>query len=403
MQILLVSHRFPRHSVGGTEVLANDLARSLVARGHEVVWLGTGEQGEYGLSYFRSRSDGILEWEISPGFSNNYPVTWRLDEKRQREKVQLGLDKFQKSFDVVHFLHFARTGLQFLDLPFFKSSKIVFTLTDYTCICPDFQLFKRHERTICRTGANPFECLCCLGIEVGEQQIMEWRARNLKLINERADFICVQTPEQKRVLVESGIKENLFFSCHARYKIPSEWRIIKREDEHIFRFCFLGRFSREKGLDIAVKAFHLLRKSEACFFWIFGNEDDDLSYSSDLQTLIHRSEGITIHGALPLESLGEVIQSIDCILVPSLWLENHPLVISYARYFGIPIICSNVASMSHLTENCGVHFAELGNPIAWTEAMNGIMRSQYQPKALDHIIETEFEDFVTDLANEYGN
>lgn len=382
-------------------MLTNDVAEALATRGHEITWLAVGRKTASGDSCFRKRRDGILEWEISPGFSSTYPVGWQADEERQARKVVASVSRFEHEFDAIHLFHFARIGLRFLELPFFMRSRLGVTLTDYTCVCPDFQLYHRPSGKICSPDAEPAKCLECLSVAHGEQEIRDWRARNIRFINERAGFVCTQSPEQKRLLVAGGVNEDLLLRDQASYHIPSGWHRAARRFQPPFRFGFLGRLSREKGLHVVLDVFSELHETTGCVLDVYGADDGDFSYQAELQALIQRASGVTLHKALPLKYLEAVFHSINCLLIPSLWLENHPLVISYALFFRTAILCSRVASLDHLAGQRGLHFAEAGNSPAWANAMREIMREYPLHQPLDSYVESEFDTFVTDLEGAY--
>jgi glycosyltransferase involved in cell wall biosynthesis len=54
----------------------------------------------------------------------------------------------------------------------------------------------------------------------------------------------------------------------------------------------------------------------------------------------------------------DLMTRVDCIVVPSIWWENAPLVIQEAFMAGIPVICSNIGGMAEkVTDRVnGLHF-----------------------------------------------
>ncbi len=60
------------------------------------------------------------------------------------------------------------------------------------------------------------------------------------------------------------------------------------------------------------------------------------------------------------------MQSVDAVLVPSIWWENSPVVIQEALANGRPVICSDIGGMAENVRpgHDGFHF-EAGNPRAW--------------------------------------
>lgn len=369
MRILLVSHRFMRHSLGGTEVLANDTALWLARNGHAVIWLAVGPEAATDVAR-RTRPDGVDEWEIPPAFPPDYPVGWSEAEEMQMARVALCFARFPTTgpIDAVHVFHFARIGLRFLDLAVLRDAMFVVTLTDYTAVCPDFQLRDRSSGTIC-TGKVPARtCLGCIGARTtaagAAEDVASWRARNARLLSERVGGVYLQTPHQRIVLQGLGMADAPFRDDRAAYHLPADWTAAPartRRAEYVFGF--VGGASEEKGIHVAIEAFSEAR-AIAC----------DRAYrlkivSPDPGGQHGAADGIEWLGPVPHAELGRFLGEIDCLLVPSLWLENHPMVLTYALGSGAAVLCSDLPSLRHLRGTPDLFFAPPGNVAAWRQEM----------------------------------
>jgi len=405
MEILLVSHRFFCHSIGGTEVLTNNIAQTMTRRGHHVVWLAVGEERGISEILFRKCDDGVMEWEISPGFSTSYPLDWASQEETQTRKIQRGIKELKQFFSVIHLFHFARIGLQFLELPFFDQSQVVVTLTDYTCICPDYQLYHWPSNTICSPNVAPSECIECLNQKTGASDVDSWRTRNIEFLNRRASVVYTQTPEQRRLLVESGLRNDRVIEDCASYMIPCKWQKEKPKNDHRFCFGFVGRLSREKGLQIVLSIFRQLHELTGCQLDVYGTVDSESTHLKNLLKLIAETPGVKLYAPVSLSELGSVLQSFDCLIIPSIWLENHPLVLTYALSLGVPVLCSRVPSLWHLRHKKGIHFVEMGDQALWLKAMRRMTQnSKTQSFHLSECLSTmreEFDKFVSRLERVY--
>lgn len=406
MNILLVSHRFLRHSKGGTEVLTSDIASALSKRGHQVVWLAVGEEEvEDQVSFFR-REDGIIEFEITPAFSPDYPSNWYKEEAIQSEKIKRGIKELNIRFDIIHILHFARIGLHFLSLECFADSLVFMTLTDYTVVCPDYQLFNISSESICLEADNPSKCISCIDRKVSEKEIAQWRQRNIRIINDRVNIVYTQTPVQRMIMINSGIANEKLSKKTATYMIPREWDEVKVEKSNKFRFGFIGRFSPEKGLHIAIDAFAKVYDVEKCEFFIYGDNNLQTPYGQFLYEKINQCKGINYNSSVPLSELGKVLKSLDCLLIPSLWLENHPLVLTYAFSFNIKVICSDVDSLKYLKNEPNIFYVKnYKDPEAWAEMMIYIIkRNKVQKQDITALNDyrQRFEAFIDGLIQEYS-
>jgi glycosyltransferase involved in cell wall biosynthesis len=98
------------------------------------------------------------------------------------------------------------------------------------------------------------------------------------------------------------------------------------------------------------------------------------------------------------------------LLLPSQWLENHPLTLEYALKLSVPVLVSQVPSLSHLLGHEGIHWVrDYRNPYAWTAAMQGMLRRAGRPRPALRELRVAadvsnkcFSEFVTKLENAYA-
>lgn len=362
--ILYVSHRFLKDSMGGTERLTHDLIHSVIEKNkeHKIYWLSVSpvpfSEKPYRISY-----GDVVEISVSPSFPQEYPMGWLRAEKAMSASIQAALEELKIQFDVVHIMHFARVGIDFIDIDALNDAKVYVTLTDYTAICPDFHLFKRHSLEICSSAAQPKDCLVCIGSKGGIQDVVSWKERNLCFLKERVNGIFFQTPYQSKIFSALGVPTEKIIREIAFYKLPPVWptRSVARGGK--FRFGYLGRLSIEKGIEVILSAGQDSKENEFHFYALRGDDYD--RYSSIIQTI----DNFFLHEAVSFNDIGKALSEIDCLLVPSVCLENHPTVLSYALNQGIPILCSDLPSLRHLeTISEEIFFVPVGDVLSWKEA-----------------------------------
>lgn len=383
MVILIVSHRLFGQSHGGTEVLANDVARGLVERGHSVIWLSVGTEDMAAISR-STRDDGVEVWLIPPGFSDAYPLDWRQSEKAQATGVAMCLDNYLdgRRIEAVHLFHFARIGLEFLDLAQLRGVPCFATLTDYTILCADYQLRNQVTGAICDGDVDAGDCVQCLGHVSASADMREairsWRERNRSFLSDCFEGVFVQTPYQGRVMRNWALPGTRLLDDCAAYAVPGDWerKTAPRDPAAAFTFGFLGRVSKEKGLSHALEAFALLlaevEEGRARFRIV--TPDPDLARRAVPSSLTEAARGL-IEFAEPVQHhrVGEVLADMDCLLIPSVWMENHPTVLSYALSLGVFVLCSDVPSLSHLRGLPGLHFAPVGDAAGLSAQMRALM------------------------------
>lgn len=132
-----------------------------------------------------------------------------------------------------------------------------------------------------------------------------------------------------------------------------------QERSHPYVFAYIGRHQPAKGLHLLVSAALKLIAdnpllSDKFLVRIYGRADINIKNSLDR----------VIHAALPqgevfewhneynnFKIVSEVFNHVDCIIVPSIWEENSPLVIHEAQQCGVPVITSDFGGMRELVQD----------------------------------------------------
>ncbi|MBN2467301.1 MAG: glycosyltransferase, partial [Deltaproteobacteria bacterium] len=106
-----------------------------------------------------------------------------------------------------------------------------------------------------------------------------------------------------------------------------------------------------KGLHVLIDAITLIKARP--FKLIIYGDDSSPEAARYLRPLLSRSDpaGVEFRGTFPPEKISDVYAGIDVLVVPSLWHENAPLVILYARHAKIPLIVSDLGGMSEFVEH----------------------------------------------------
>ncbi|WP_345278758.1 glycosyltransferase, partial [Kitasatospora albolonga] len=313
MRILLTTHRFADDNAGGTEILADDLARALKARGLHVSWLAAGEPP---LSNLRT-ADEYLSLPVV--FDDGYPAGWRAQEAEQAGHVEQLLAA-RPPVDLVHVLHFSRTGLEFLDVPALRGVPVVATLTDYTAVCPDHQLVVRSTGTQCTATAASRDCLGCLNAPTNALgDVADWRARNVAWLNGRARAVWTQTPHQATELAKAGVDQGKVVRDRACYGLPSAWAPLATAGPAGQYLLFLGRCSPEKGLHLLLDAF---RAADTELPLLIATVPDDTAYEERMRALAAADPRVRWLPQASRADVGPLLADARALLVPSQWWEN---------------------------------------------------------------------------------
>jgi glycosyltransferase involved in cell wall biosynthesis len=132
-------------------------------------------------------------------------------------------------------------------------------------------------------------------------------------------------------------------------------------------FLFVGRLSQEKGVDTLFAAWEQLKKKVP--LKILG--DGPLAPTA-VQSA-KRFEEVEWLGRQPKDRVLALMKDAQALLLPSACYENFPIVLAEAYATGLPVIASDLGSMSSLVHHgrTGLHFRpgdpkDLAAQVEWT-------------------------------------
>lgn len=362
-RIAFVVHKFPPESLGGTEIYTWSLARELARAGHEIhVFYPTTDllPGEE-----RIQRQGVHLWRIP------------LPEDRQAENpvsqywhtfrdtgIEASYERFLAAVqpELVHFQHVQGVSARLIELTAHFSRQIprLVTLHDYWYFCANSQLV-RPDRSPCGgPDANCHNCVDC-ATERADLQWMRalrplvampfaYRNHYLRRVAEWVDVFISPSqflrdfyvrngfPAEKIVVIENGLDE--------RKLAPAVDSALPEPDVRP-HFGFIGSLAWQKGVHVLIDAFNRLGKNAS--LTIYGSETIFPEYVEELKALT-RHPHIRFAGPLLPHHVGDALRKIDCLVVPSLWYENSPLVIQEAYGVGTPVIASRLGALPEKVE-----------------------------------------------------
>ena len=112
------------------------------------------------------------------------------------------------------------------------------------------------------------------------------------------------------------------------------------------RIGFVGTLVWHKGAHVLIDAVRAL-PAGSCRVLIFGETGTFPDYTADLRA---RAVGLPVEfmGGFPRERTQDIYAQMDVLVVPSLWLENSPLVIHEAFMTGVPVVAARTGGVPEL-------------------------------------------------------
>jgi len=337
----MITTFYPPYNFGGDGIFVQQLSNELAGRGHQVDVIhcvdsyqlvsGDREPKSYEL-HPGIRIHGLKSklGLLSPLLTHQTGFPFLKSKKLQKILKQ--------DFDVIHYHNVSLVGGPKL-LGLGRGIKL-FTMHEYWLTCPNSLLYK-YDNTVCTKK----QCVAC---QLVHKHPPQWWRYSRLMQNECAHidtFIApsryLQTHHRK-----AGITQPIL---HLPNFVPAsgpgpgaEQQSVGDTDEKGC-FLFVGRLERLKGAHTLIDPFKRYREATLLLAGD-GTQEEDLRHAvRDLDNI--RFLGRQNH--LQLQSL---YRGAVAVIVPSLWVENHPLVILEAFRAKTPIIARNIGALKEIVE-----------------------------------------------------
>lgn len=359
MKFLIVHNRYSR--AGGEEGVVAFQRRLLESRGHSVVM--------YERSY-----DEIRRWRFGRLASLFSALYNRRSVCEVRELVQ----KERPDAAIVHNLF---PVISPPVLPVLKKAgvRVLMTLHNYRLVCPT-GLFYTHGEICERCGrcaGREWNCLAhkCEGTWAGSfaYALRGWWSRKKGCFSQNVDRFLALSDFQGDVLSRyTGIPLDRFAvipNCIAPESMPEPGRI---EPGRTY-VAYVGRLSREKGIDLLLEAARLLPDIE---FRVAGR-------AADGYELPEAPANVQWLGQLDQAQLADLYAGATAVAVTSRWYEGFPLTVIEAMYYGTPVVVPELAGLPEIVDHgtCGMLYAP-GSAAALAECLSQLTADPQKAAAL---------------------
>ncbi|MCB9655650.1 MAG: glycosyltransferase [Deltaproteobacteria bacterium] len=124
-----------------------------------------------------------------------------------------------------------------------------------------------------------------------------------------------------------------------------------RAHGHDAEVLFVGRVSREKGVDTLLNAFARtgVRRQRGMKLRLVGPSADGFDVRA-LAEHLGVADGVIIHGEVPQDQLPALYANAACLVLPSR-AEGLPCVVAEALLMGLPVVASDVGGMRELVDD----------------------------------------------------
>lgn len=367
MKVLQVIHGYPMRYNAGSEVYTQTLCHGLAER-HEV-HVFTREEDSFAPDY-------RLRVERDP---DDPRITVHLvNNPRNRDRYRAaGIDQRfaevleQIEPDVVHVGHLNHLSTSLLREAASRAIPIVYTLHDFWVMCPRgqfMQMFPEDPENLWAAcdGQEDRKCAerCYSRYFSGAPDEAEtdlaywtdWVGRRMQHVREMTElvdlFVAPARYLQKRYREAFGIPERKLVFLDYGFDLR-RMRGRERAASEPFTFGYIGTHIPAKGVHDLIRAFGDLRGDARLRIWgrHRGQDTEALKeIANRLPTgVAERVEWLPEYRNQ--EIVRDVFNRVDAIVVPSVWVENSPLVIHEAQQARVPVITANAGGMAEYVQH----------------------------------------------------
>ena len=361
MHILKIIHGFPPNYNAGSEVYSQSICAEL-SKSQRISVL-TREENPYQPDF------GIRKEIVNENLHFHFVNNPQGKDGYRHVGMDCAFEQLVMDIkpDVAHIGHLNHLSTGFVDVLKKLNIPIVFTLHDFWLMCPRGQFLtrsigKENNFEVCAGQENNKCASNCYRVyfsgreENENQELAQWsnwvknRMIETKSIINKVDlFIAPSKYLMNRFVSDFNVPKNKII--YLDYGFPTEYLIQsdKSNERTNFTFGYIGTHILSKGINLLINAF--LQLEQPATLKIYGRQDGQ-STNALKQMAAGSKNKIEFAGEYINHNLAnDVFSKVDCIVVPSIWAENSPLVIHEAQACKIPVITANYGGMSELVQH----------------------------------------------------
>lgn len=345
LRILICSNLFPPHSVGGSEVVAYKQGSVLRRIGHDVrVFAGRLGPPRQRYRVTTETRDFHTTWmSITPeDLGGHAQRLVNADAEREFSRV---LDEFRP--DVVHFHNVTGLSIAVIAACRRRGIPTVMTLHDYWGVCFK-NLMIKNDGSLCATGG--FDCLGCAEVLAGAPLLPSpVRNGHILLALRTVDrfispshylaerFAANGLPADRMHVIRNGIDFERFGAAPRR-----------NGGNGGFTIGYIGQLIKHKGVEILLRSLAFM--SEDIQLIVVGDGEQG-GHLRELCRELDLDRRVTFAGLVDNRRIAKFYEKMDVVIVPSVWPENSPVVITEAMASGIPVVASDIGGIPELVED----------------------------------------------------
>ena len=339
MKILLVIHHFPPDYSAGAEQYAYRIAQGLRRQGHaiEVVCI-------------KSITEGTMIPSCTTDVYNGLPV------HRLRFDLRQAPNPFEWSFRNPELGHWLALFLQQTcpDVVHFNSGYLLGgTVAEVALACNVLA-----NKWLCRrlrdvfVGLNRPEAIAKAMGTAPHLELIAERRRYLKQVLESIDAVVSPSRFLIHKLEEYEFRPRR--TVYLPFGLDPAYFSNPRPSGALapLRIGYMGQLAPHKGVHLLLAAFKkIARRSPSWRLILHGQISTATLYGRRLLRMAHHNPAITFAGTYPNSQVGQILNGLDVVAVPSIWYENRPTAIVEAHAARVPVVAARLGGMAELVRH----------------------------------------------------
>lgn len=361
MHILKIIHGYPPNYNAGSEVYSQSICNEL-SKTHKLS-VFTREENVY-APCFSIRKE-LINDNLTLYFVNNPQGK---DGYRHQQMDNNFADLLKKlNPDVAHVGHLNHLSTGLIDELNTLKIPIIFTLHDFWLMCPRGQFLTRSIGTdnnfkVCNKQEDKKCATDCYSVyfsgivENNNDEIGNWQnwvhnrmLETKAIINKVNLFIAPSNYLRDRFINDFNVPADKII--YLDYGFPTEYltQTEKSKKKTDYTFGYIGTHIPAKGVNILIEAFKQIEEKAA--LKIFGRSNGQSTNALKVMVKTAKNK-IEFAGEYINHNLAnDVFSNVDCIVVPSIWGENSPLVIHEAQACKVPVITADFGGMKEYVQH----------------------------------------------------
>lgn len=347
MRILYVIHGYPPYYMAGSEVYTYNLAREQAKKNEVFVFHRIEDKSILLHQVVDSFEEGVHIRKI-----NNYePTPATFYDKYLNPEIDDAFREYVKHVnpDVVHIGHLSHLSTQ---IPIIAKREfglpVFFTIHDFWMFCHRGQLINPQNWEICPLP-NAVQCTKCAAFHYQkcdfDSKLIEERDEHIRQTLDCIDMFFAPSHTLENFFIDMGVDHHKIVYAKYGFNISKLAKHPKELHPEI-TFGFTGRIIHTKGVHLLCEAFNNVKGNAKLL--IYGDYESD--YGNRLKEH-YSSNRIQFKGSYHNNELQSVLDSLDVLVCPSIWLENAPLVIQEAQSVELPVLVSDRGGMAELVHD----------------------------------------------------